>query len=340
MLLNLATGRNPWKSATLDDSTYRAYRGNPRRFLTTILPISEEFNSVLVRALAVDWKKRISLSDFRKAVISIRTFYSDKVVFDGNLATFIWEFDLHLKSNKQKKPHPDVTVSSWPPSRAASQITTIEGLMDEEALGWEPKFKRVTDSVQVSCHSPVHSIYQYSLRTSSSDSASPITPVSDYGDGSQTCSFVEWDVYRSNDVEEESRYPEEHRKQVSIPVSAFDDDGDDGDDDGSYVSSVFHTPSLKDTVRMPQTHADNFRTVKRHSSPNTSIYSITEAFDGMGPTSMRNVERVDKGETAAQQQRAQPVDIPRSKSKTSIFNPMRFFPRSAGKSWLNRKVRF
>jgi len=290
--------------------------------------------------LAVDWKKRISLSDFRRAVTSIHTFYSDQVVFDGNLATSIWESGLHVKSNK---PLPDITVSSWPSSRSASQITTIDGLMDEEALGWEFKDKRHPDVA--SYHSPVHSTYQYSTRTSSSDSASPITPVSDYGAGSQACSFVEWDMYTSNDVEEENRYPGD-RKQASIPgpVSAFDDVDDDDGDDGSYLSSTFHTPSLKDAstvVRMPQqTHADNFRTVKRHSSPNTSIYAIAEASDGMDPKSMRNVEQVDKGETAENLHRTQPIDIPRSKSKTNIFNPMRFFPRSAGKSWLNRKVRF
>lgn len=326
----------------MDDSTYREYQQRPRRFLMSILPISEELNDVLVRALAIDWKKRISLSDFRKAVTSIHSFYSDEVVFDGNLATSIWEFELR---DKRKKPRSDITISSsWAPSRTTSQITTIEGLVDEEALGWEPKLKRQMESVQASYHSPVHSTYRYSTRTSSSDSESPITPVSDYGDGSQACSFVEWDsdVHTSNDVEEESRYPEEHRKQVSIPVSAVDDD--DGDDNGSYVSSVFYTPSLKGTstvARTPhQTHADNFRTVKRHSSPNTSIYSIAEAFDGMDPTSMQNIERIDEGETAEPKCRARPVDIPRSKSKTSIFNPMRFFPRSAGKSWLNRKVRF
>ena len=37
VLLNLTTGRNPWKAATLSDSTFRAYLHSPAEFLTTVV---------------------------------------------------------------------------------------------------------------------------------------------------------------------------------------------------------------------------------------------------------------------------------------------------------------
>ena len=42
ILLNLITGRNPWKSASMDDCTFQAYLRDPARFLPTVLPISQE----------------------------------------------------------------------------------------------------------------------------------------------------------------------------------------------------------------------------------------------------------------------------------------------------------
>ncbi|KAF9530269.1 kinase-like domain-containing protein, partial [Crepidotus variabilis] len=74
MLLNLTTGRNPWKSATPDDPTFQAYKRHPRRFLKQVLPISEELNNILEGALAVDWKKRMSLSEMATAIKRVRTF--------------------------------------------------------------------------------------------------------------------------------------------------------------------------------------------------------------------------------------------------------------------------
>jgi serine/threonine protein kinase len=36
ILLNLATGRNPWKSATPGDPTFQAYLRDPMHFLPTV----------------------------------------------------------------------------------------------------------------------------------------------------------------------------------------------------------------------------------------------------------------------------------------------------------------
>ncbi|KAI0071289.1 kinase-like protein, partial [Panus rudis PR-1116 ss-1] len=48
ILLNLITGRNPWKSASPTDPTFQAYCRDPHHFLMSVLPISQEVNEVLV----------------------------------------------------------------------------------------------------------------------------------------------------------------------------------------------------------------------------------------------------------------------------------------------------
>ena len=91
ILLNLVTGRNPWKSATEDDPTYLAYRREPSRFLPSVLPISEELNSLLVQTLRVSWSERPSCKKLHEGVENINTFYSDDVIFEGSLARCPWE---------------------------------------------------------------------------------------------------------------------------------------------------------------------------------------------------------------------------------------------------------
>lgn len=68
ILVNLTCGRNPWKRATMNDSTFRAYRNNPR-FLSSILPLSEELNAILGRIFECDPRKRISISELRAFIL-------------------------------------------------------------------------------------------------------------------------------------------------------------------------------------------------------------------------------------------------------------------------------
>ena len=84
-LLNLATGRNPWKSATPNDPTFQAYLRDPFNFLPSVLPISPEFNDILVRMLEVDWRRRTTLREVRYAIERVNNFYSDDVIFKGNM---------------------------------------------------------------------------------------------------------------------------------------------------------------------------------------------------------------------------------------------------------------
>jgi len=73
ILVNLTCGRNPWKQASFDDSTYRAFTRNPN-FLKTILPLSNELNDILIRIFTRNPDERISLRDLRSAIERCHTF--------------------------------------------------------------------------------------------------------------------------------------------------------------------------------------------------------------------------------------------------------------------------
>lgn len=69
ILVNLTCGRNPWKKASPEDSTFRAFLKDAN-FLSSILPISAEFNMILRRIFECNPQKRISLEELRDLIIT------------------------------------------------------------------------------------------------------------------------------------------------------------------------------------------------------------------------------------------------------------------------------
>ena len=57
----------------MDDSTFRAYRNNPK-FLSSILPLSQEFNAVLGRIFECDPRKRIGIPALRALILRCPNF--------------------------------------------------------------------------------------------------------------------------------------------------------------------------------------------------------------------------------------------------------------------------
>lgn len=68
ILVNLTCGRNPWKRASADDSTFRAYMKD-RSFLKTILPLSDEFDYILRGVFNPNPQQRMGLRELRDAII-------------------------------------------------------------------------------------------------------------------------------------------------------------------------------------------------------------------------------------------------------------------------------
>lgn len=73
ILVNLTCGRNPWKQASFEDSTYRAFTRS-QDFLKTILPLSEELNDILGRIFTRNPDQRITLPELRNRIISCSRF--------------------------------------------------------------------------------------------------------------------------------------------------------------------------------------------------------------------------------------------------------------------------
>src|SRR5205814_7782148 len=66
-------GRNPWKRACCEDSTFRAFLRN-RTFLKSILPLSSELNTILSRIFEPDPSKRITLPELKELILSCDRF--------------------------------------------------------------------------------------------------------------------------------------------------------------------------------------------------------------------------------------------------------------------------
>lgn len=67
ILVNLTCGRNPWKKASLEDSTFNAFLRD-QEFLKTILPLTNEFHYVLRRIFECNPAKRINISELRDLI--------------------------------------------------------------------------------------------------------------------------------------------------------------------------------------------------------------------------------------------------------------------------------
>ena len=73
ILVNLTCGRNPWKRASVEDSTFRAYFRDPN-FLRKILPLSPELDSILRRIFECNPARRITIPELRELIIACPRF--------------------------------------------------------------------------------------------------------------------------------------------------------------------------------------------------------------------------------------------------------------------------
>ncbi|KAG1806714.1 serine/threonine protein kinase, negative regulator of sexual conjugation and meiosis [Suillus plorans] len=84
ILVNMVSGRNPWRFATPSDKGFLGYLYNVD-FLREILPISKSFNDILKRIFRLQPFSRISLPELREEILNLDTFYmSDAELRDAS----------------------------------------------------------------------------------------------------------------------------------------------------------------------------------------------------------------------------------------------------------------
>lgn len=87
--MNLTCGRNPWKRASIEDNTFRAYLNDPD-FLRTILPISAELNAILKRIFEYDPAKRITIPELRRLILECPRFTTSAAKKPEQLAPYVY----------------------------------------------------------------------------------------------------------------------------------------------------------------------------------------------------------------------------------------------------------
>ncbi|TID24848.1 Pkinase-domain-containing protein [Venturia nashicola] len=182
ILVNLTCGRNPWKRACYEDSTFRAYMKD-RNFLKSILPLTSELNTILSRVFEVDPNKRATIAELRDMILSC-----------GRLTTL------------SPAPQAYSPVNSCRNARYCYPQDPIEAMTQLQSPAMSP----VADSFapQLSPH-----LSQFSNRSSDSDSdnASVFSDASSVSSSSSTSSYQHIPTYVSKPV------PAAHHQYVSPP---------------------------------------------------------------------------------------------------------------------------
>ncbi|KAK4158074.1 negative regulator of sexual conjugation and meiosis [Chaetomidium leptoderma] len=167
VLVNLTCGRNPWKQASYEDSTYRAFTRS-QDFLKTILPVSDELNDILGRIFTRNPDERITLPELRARILSCPRFteqpaaqLSEQPASPGH-KTYVCTImdddeddeDDHEAPLSPASSDGESACSSDDEGSLASSCSSIEDLEDDDYLEDIPEAKTPPPQAQASLGEP------------------------------------------------------------------------------------------------------------------------------------------------------------------------------------------
>lgn len=139
ILVNLTAGRNPWKQATMKNSTFATYARNPRHFFRTILPcISEELERILLRIFCLDPARRISLPELRLYIQRCQSFVQQQTIVQHkkkSLFVVVQPTKRHINHHHQQqktKKRAVVNAMSYSDSVTETMLHYVGGFTDED----------------------------------------------------------------------------------------------------------------------------------------------------------------------------------------------------------------
>ncbi|KAL2854409.1 kinase-like domain-containing protein [Aspergillus pseudoustus] len=161
ILVNLTCGRNPWKRASMDDSTFRAYLKDPF-FLKSILPLSDEMVCILSRIFEVDPSKRITIPELRQLILDCPRFTLNPMTpwgsTTGPLVNYIHPpqvpaivEDLNAQSSTCSSDSSQYSDSFSAVSDTSSYTEGYPDLESVSSLGPEPETHCKNDFPQTDC---------------------------------------------------------------------------------------------------------------------------------------------------------------------------------------------
>jgi serine/threonine protein kinase len=154
VLVNLTCGRNPWKRASTEDATFRAYLEDPR-FLSSILPLSAELDLILRRIFECNPARRIGIPELRELV----------------------------------RTCPRFTLRSTLPPTPPAEMNFNEAVVFQHVPSYQAPFEPFPASPYTPAPSPpAQSFSRYSQMTSASAESSPSDDGSLYSTSSSTSS--------------------------------------------------------------------------------------------------------------------------------------------------------
>jgi hypothetical protein len=99
-------------------------------------------NEILLRTLDINWRNRISLSELRRAIKGVSTFYADDVVFEGSMARCSWEAGIDITNGSQPEdeafdlPQQEDPKSGWSTDSSADMV--FAALSQGDDSSWVP----------------------------------------------------------------------------------------------------------------------------------------------------------------------------------------------------------